>query len=140
MFPAKPESTDIEKKTMDNLNKSYSGTKGKKIMGIFAPRTEMKPEITPLNVDQLHKQYQEVDGQTERKILTGHGVVSPLLFGISTSNGFGSNAQELSMSYSIYQKTVVSPYQRMIEDSLNKILQSSGNLNRIEIKPYSIGF
>lgn len=140
IFPAKPESVEIEKKTMDNLNKTYSGSRGKKIMGIFSPRPELKPEIQPINADQLHKQYQEVDGQTERKILTGHGVVSPMLFGISTSNGFGSNADELTMSYAIYQKTVVGPYQQMVEDSLNRILQASGNMNRIKIKPYTIGF
>lgn len=139
IFPAKPESLEIEKKTMDNLNKTYSGSRGKKIMGIFSPRPELMPIIQPLNVDMLHKQYQEIDGQTERKILTGHGVVSPMLFGISTSNGFGSNADELKMSYHIYEKTVVSPYQRMVEDSLNRVLSASGNTNRIVINPYTLG-
>tara|TARA_R110001606_G_scaffold214282_2_gene362093 strand:+ start:2286 stop:3440 length:1155 start_codon:yes stop_codon:yes gene_type:complete len=139
IFPAKPESIEIEKKTMDNLNKTYSGSRGKKIMGIFSPRPELMPIIQPLNVDMLHKQYQEIDGQTERKILTGHGVVSPMLFGISTSNGFGSNADELRMSYHIYEKTVVAPYQRMVEDSLNRVLSASGNTNRIVINPYTLG-
>ncbi len=139
IFPAKPESIEIEKKTMDNLNKTYSGSRGKKIMGIFSPRPELMPIIQPLNVDMLHKQYQEIDGQTERKILTGHGVVSPMLFGISTSNGFGSNTDELKMSYHIYEKTVVAPYQRMVEDSLNRVLSASGNTNRIVINPYTLG-
>ena len=139
IFPAKPESIEIEKKTMDNLNKTYSGSRGKKIMGIFSPRPELMPIIQPLNVDMLHKQYQEIDGQTERKILTGHGVVSPMLFGISTSNGFGSNADELRMRYHIYEKTVVAPYQRMVEDSLNRVLSASGNTNRIVINPYTLG-
>ena len=139
IFPAKPESIEIEKKTMDNLNKTYSGSRGKKIMGIFSPRPELMPIIQPLNVDMLHKQYQEIDGQTERKILTGHGVVSPMLFGISTSNGFGSNTDELKMSYHIYEKTVVGPYQRMVEDSLNRVLSASGNTNRIVINPYTLG-
>lgn len=139
IFPAKPESIEIEKKTMDNLNKTYSGSRGKKIMGIFSPRPELMPIIQPLNVDMLHKQYQEIDGQTERKILTGHGVVSPMLFGISTSNGFGSNADELRMSYHIYEKTVVAPYQRMVEDSINRVLSASGNTNRIVINPYTLG-
>ena len=139
IFPAKPESIEIEKKTMDNLNKTYSGSRGKKIMGIFSPRPELMPIIQPLNVDMLHKQYQEIDGQTERKILTGHGVVSPMLFGISTSNGFGSNTDELKMSYHIYEKTVVAPYQRMVEDSINRVLSASGNTNRIVINPYTLG-
>ena len=139
IFPAKPESIEIEKRTMDNLNRTYSGSRGKKIMGIFSPRPELMPKIQPLSVDMLHKQYQEVDGQTERKILTGHGVVSPMLFGISASNGFGSNADELKLAYHIYEKTVVSPYRKMLEESLNRILSASGNMNRIVVSPYTLG-
>lgn len=139
VFPAKPESESIETKIMDNLNATYSGSKGKKIMGIFSPRPELKPEIVPLNIENLHNQYMVVDGQTQNKILTGHGVVSPMLFGIKTENGFSSNADELLLSYNIYNKTVVKPLQMNIEASLNKILRDSGNKNRIDILPYTLG-
>ena len=139
IFPAKPESVDIEKKTMENLNKTYSGTRGKKIMGIFSPRPELKPEIMPLNIDNLHKQYQEVDAQTQSKILTGHGVVSKTLFGIDSTNGMSSNTDELKVSYNIYQKTVAGPYSQVLEDSINRIFRESDNGNRIKILPYTIG-
>tara|TARA_R110002153_G_scaffold189041_4_gene341889 strand:+ start:3636 stop:4817 length:1182 start_codon:yes stop_codon:yes gene_type:complete len=139
VFPAKPESEEIEDKIMDNLNATYSGSRGKKILGIFSPRPELKPEIIPLNVENLHNQYIVIDDQTQNKILTGHGVVSPMLFGIKTANGLSSNADELMLSYSIYEKTVVKPYQMSLQNSLNLILRESGNRNKIILKPYTLG-
>lgn len=138
IFPSKPNDSYKEKQIMNNLNAVYSGALGRKIMGIFAPRPELKPEIVPLNVDQLHNQYKETDAQAERKILTGHGVVSPTLFGISSSNGFSSNTDELLASYKIYQKTVVSPYTKIIERTLNRIFEDSGNMNKLIITPYTL--
>lgn len=139
VFPAKPESEEVEDKIMDNLNATYSGSRGKKILGIFSPRPELKPEIIPLNVENLHNQYIVIDDQTQNKILTGHGVVSPMLFGIKTANGLGSNADELLLAYAIYEKTVVKPYQMSLQNSVNLILRESGNRNKIILTPYTIG-
>lgn len=137
VFPGKPESEEIEDRIMSRLNKHYTGSLGKKIIGIFSPRPEVKPEFNPIQVDNIDKQYQVIDEQTQNKILTGHGVVSPMLFGIKTAGQLGG-ANELETSFNIYQTTVVSPYQEMIQRSLDEILEASGNPNRINMTEFKI--
>lgn len=137
VFPGKPESEDLEDKIMDRLNKRYTGSQGRRIIGIFAPRPEVKPEFNPITVENIDKQYREIDDQTQSKILTGHGVVSPMLFGIKTAGQLGG-AQELDTALNIYQNTVVATPQNMIQRSLDMILEASDNPNRIQITKYQL--
>ena len=137
VFPGKPDSTKIEKKIVDNLNKNYGGPTGKKILAIFAPNKDLKPEINAIDVKNLHSQYDSVDERTERKILTGHGVTTPLIFGITTSSGFSSNAEEMLVGFNTYNSTTVHPDQEDLQRAVNMIMQESGNPNRINIVPYS---
>jgi hypothetical protein len=67
-----------------------------------------------------------------RKIMLGHNVTSPLLFGISSSNGFSSNADELKNSFILYNNMVIRPYQDLIIDAYNQILAYNG----IKLKLY----
>jgi hypothetical protein len=137
VFSGKPESEEIEDRIMSRLNQHYTGTLGKKIIGVFSPRPEVKPEFNPISVDNIDKQYSVIDEQTQNKILTGHGVVSPMLFGIKTAGQLGG-ANELETAFNIYQSSVVSPYQDMIQRSLNEILEASGNPNRIKMTEFKI--
>ena len=137
IFPAKPETTRIEDSIVKKMNTNYSGVFGRRIMGIFSPNKGLVPEIKPLDVKNLHDQYTTIDSQAERKILTGHGVTTPLLFGVNPSNGFGSNAMEMSEGFNIYQNTSVGPYQDSFNESLAMIFRESSNTNRILIEPYS---
>mgnify|MGYP000341914548 CR=1 FL=1 len=137
VFPGKPESEDIEDEIMNKLNEKYTGSRGKKIIGIFSPRPELQPEFKPIHVENIDKQYQVIDDQTQAKILTGHGVVSPMLFGIKTAGQLGG-AQELQTAFNIYQATVVGPYQNLIQKSIDKILEASNNPNRIELTTFDI--
>ena len=88
------------------------------------------PKFDAISVDNIDKQYAVIDEQTQNKILTGHGVVSPMLFGIKTPGQLGGS-DELQTAFNIYQRTVVAPYQNMIQRSLDEILRASGNSNRI---------
>lgn len=137
VFPGKPESEDLEDKIMDRLNKRYTGSQGRRIIGIFAPRPEAKPEFNPITVENLDKQYKEIDDQTQGKILTGHGVVSPMLFGIKTAGQLGG-AQELETAFNIYQNTVIATPQNMIQRSLDEIMEASDNPNRINLTKYNL--
>jgi len=137
VFPGKPESEEIEDEIINNLNAKYTGAKGKKIIGVFSPRPELMPKFEPINIENIDKQYNVIDEQTQNKILTGHGVVSPMLFGVKTPGQLGGTA-ELETAFNIYQKTVVAPYQNMIQRSLNEILDASGNKNRILLTPLDI--
>jgi hypothetical protein len=58
-----------------------------------------------------------------RKIMLGHNVTSPLLFGIATTTGFSSNADELRNSFILFDNMVIKPFQDVIIDSLKDILR-----------------
>jgi hypothetical protein len=61
-----------------------------------------------------------------RKIMLGHNVTSPLLFGISSSNGFSSNADELQNSFILYYNMVIQPYQDLIIEAIDRVLAVNG--------------
>ncbi|NBS62471.1 MAG: hypothetical protein EBT26_10640, partial [Microbacteriaceae bacterium] len=65
-----------------------------------------------------------------RKIMLGHNVTSPLLFGIASSSGFSSNADELQNSFILFNNMVVRPFQDEILEAFDQILA----FNQISLK------
>jgi hypothetical protein len=62
--------------------------------------------------------------QAVNQILAGHRVTSPILFGIrSEGGGLGNNADELRDAYSLFNNTVVIPFQNTLLKGLEKIFK-----------------
>jgi len=73
-----------------------------------------------------------------RKIMVGHSIVSPMLFGIASSNGFSSNSDELIDSFNLYLNMVIRPMQELLLDAFDEILAYNGislNLYFKTLKP-----
>jgi len=62
--------------------------------------------------------------------MLGHNVTSPLLFGVASTNGFSSNADELRNSTILYENMVIRPLQDEIIAAIDKII----NFNGISLK------
>jgi hypothetical protein len=60
------------------------------------------------------------------KILTGHCVTSPLIFGIATTTGFSANADELKNSVILFDNMVIRPKQEILLEALDSILAFNG--------------
>jgi hypothetical protein len=58
--------------------------------------------------------------------MLGHNVTSPLLFGIASSNGFSSNADELQNSFILFNNMVIRPFQEEILEAFDRILAYNG--------------
>jgi hypothetical protein len=58
--------------------------------------------------------------------MLGHNVTSPLLFGIASSNGFSSNADELQNSFILFNNMVIRPFQEEILEAFDRILAFNG--------------
>jgi len=67
-----------------------------------------------------------------RKIMLSHSVTSPLIFGIATSTGFSSNADELKNSVILFDNMVIRPFQDEILEAIDRILAENG----ITLKTY----
>ena len=62
------------------------------------------------------------NGESMRKIMIAHGVVSPMLLGIKDQSGLGNNADELKTASTLMDNTVIRPFQELLLDAFDKIL------------------
>ena len=58
--------------------------------------------------------------------MLAHRITSQMLFGIKTSSGFSSNADELKTSYEIMLALVIQPFQEEIVTAIQGILEFNG--------------
>ena len=99
----------------------------------FNDGKDTTPEIVPLDTNNASESYQFLSKEVVNKVLSGHRVTSPLLFGIRTEGGgFGSNADEIRDSYSLFNNTVIIPFQNILLEGLNKIFK----VNDIDLDLY----
>jgi hypothetical protein len=94
-----------------------AGNAGRALV-LFSNSKDQSAEFTPFPTNDNDKLYQfHVDASTEQ-ILIAHGVTTPLLFGIRSSGGFGSNKEEMETGRAIFMADVIEPIQRSIVEQL----------------------
>jgi hypothetical protein len=114
-----------------------SGNAGKFILTFSDDKTRT-PEVTPITTADLDKQYLALQELLVQNILTAHRVTSPMLMGIKSDTGLGSNVDELNAASEFYQNTVVRPFQQNILKTLRTILevnQINLPLEFVQLKP-----
>jgi hypothetical protein len=122
-IPTREERRTIERQI--NAKFGGSGNAGK-ILLTFNDGKDTAPEIVPINANDNSESYQFLSTETTRKVLTGHRVTSPLLFGVKgDGSGFGNNADELRDSYSLFNNTVIKPFQNTLLSGLEPILHAN---------------
>jgi hypothetical protein len=102
---------------------TLTGSNGKKVVVAFNLDETKKTTVDSIPLNDAPDHYRYLSEECTHKIMVGHGVTSPLLFGVATTTGFSSNADELKNSYVLYENMVIKPFQQMILDSLD-IIQS----------------
>jgi hypothetical protein len=113
------------------LNK-LTGSRGQKVIIAFNDNAEAKTTIDDVPLNDAPEHYQYLSDESMRKIMLAHNVTSPLLFGIATSTGFSSNADELKNSSILFDNMVIKPFQDEILEAMDKIL----GFNYISLKLY----
>jgi hypothetical protein len=91
------------------------------VMNFQAGDQAITVEAFPVN-DNIHKQWEYLTGEARQQLLTAHGVVSPMLFGIKDSTGLGNNADELDTAEAQLMKRVIAPKQSVFLDAIDDIL------------------
>lgn len=120
-IPSSEERRVIERQ----INQKFSSSKAAgKILITFNDGGETTPEIVPIDSNGSSESYQFLSKEVVNKVLSGHRVTSPLLFGIrAEGGGLGSNADELRDSYSLFNNTVIIPFQNILLKGLEKIFR-----------------
>lgn len=118
-----PEEQDIiSSKVMSKL----TGTNGQRVIVAFNNNAESKTTIDSIPVDNAPDLYNQLSEECMRKIMLSHNVTSPLLFGIASSNGFSSNADELQNSFVLFDNLVVRPKQEILLTAIDRMLAFNG--------------
>ena len=113
-----------ERRTIERqINSKFAGSgNAGRILLTFNDGKDTAPEIVPINANDNSDSYQFLSQETTKKVLTGHRVTSPLLFGVKgDGSGFGNNADELRDSYSLFTNTVIKPFQNTLLSGLQPI-------------------
>ena len=119
----------------EDVTNKLTGSTGKKVIISFNDNPEAKTTIDSIQLQKAADQYQYLSEESRNKILVGHNVTSPLLFGIATSNGFSSNADELKNSAILFDNMVIRPFQEVIIEAFDKILAVNNISLNLEFLP-----
>jgi hypothetical protein len=103
------------------LNK-LTGSKGQKVIIAFNDNMDTRTTVEDIPLNDAPEHYTYLSEECLRKIMLGHNVTSPLLFGVASTNGFSSNADELENSFILFNNMVIKPFQEEIIDALDMLL------------------
>lgn len=120
--------TDEEREAIERkIKQKFTGPEAaSKLILTFNDGPDQAPDFTPLQSNSNADMFQYLSDELSNKILSGHRVTSPLLFGVKgDGTGFGNNADELRDSYSLFYTTVIQGYQRLITNAVETILSVS---------------
>ena len=127
--------TDEERRTIERqLNAKFAGSgNAGKILITFNDGKETAPIIEPIQMNDAQSAWEGMSKQAVSQILAGHRVTSPLLFGVrAEGGGLGNNADELRDAYSLFNNTVIIPFQSTLLRGLDKIFK----VNKINLDLY----
>ena len=133
-IPSEEQQHMIKNKMLNTL----TGTEGEKMIVAFNNNAESKTTVDAMPVNDAPDLYSMLSEECLRKIMLGHNVTSPLLFGIASSNGFSSNSDELQDSFALFNNMVIKPMQELLIDAFDEILSFNGislNLYFKTLKP-----
>ena len=116
--PTEEQQSIITNKVLGKL----TGSKGQKVIVAFNDNMDTKTTVDDLPLNDAPEHYTYLSEECMRKIMLGHNVTSPLLFGIAGANGFSSNADELQNSFILFNNMVIKPLQDEILEALDTIL------------------
>jgi len=119
---------DEEKQSLiaSDVKRKLSGSNGAKIVVAFNSDETKKTTIDSVPLNDAPAHYQYLSEEARGKILLGHSITSGLLFGIPSSNGFSSNADELKNASILFDNLVIRPKQQRVLESLDEILAFNG--------------
>ena len=121
-IPTDEQQSIISNKVLSKL----TGSRGQKVIVAFNNNAESKTTVEDIPLNDAPEHYTYLSEECLRKIMLGHNVTSPLLFGVASTNGFSSNADELQNSSVLFDNMVIRPFQEELLDAFDSILAFNG--------------
>ena len=130
---------DEKKKEVERkLKAKFSGTdRAGGIIINFSDSPDKKPDILPLQPNDLDKQFEQLRKDTVQEIFIGHKITSPVIFGISTPGALGQRNEMLD-AFEIFQRTYISNRQAILERVFSVIAGINGGSPSLKILPFKL--
>ena len=105
------------------IKQKWGGTSnaGKFILA-FNDSADTAASIEPVQLSDAHNQYEFLSRESQQKILVGHRITSPMLFGVKDQTGLGNNAEEIKTAFTLFDNSVIRPKQNQVINALDQIL------------------
>lgn len=100
---------------------SGSSNAGKFILA-FNDDSNSAASIEPVQLSDAHNQYEFLSRECQQKVLVGHRITSPMLFGVKDQTGLGNNADEIKTAFQLFDNSVIQPKQEQVIAALDQIL------------------
>tara|TARA_R110000765_G_scaffold336287_2_gene426682 strand:- start:1091 stop:2863 length:1773 start_codon:yes stop_codon:yes gene_type:complete len=107
-------------------------TNAGKFIITYSDQPDRKPSFEPFPLTDADKQYQFLSTETTDKIMVGHRVVSPAMFGVKTSGQLGST-QELEIASQLFERQVIVPFQKIVDKAVKSIFRAAGILDPVKL-------
>jgi len=138
-FYKKPANDEEKRKIVNGIKKQFSGSYNTgKAMIFFSDDKETAPDIDPVQVSNIDKQFSVTADSIQRNICYAHAI-NPSLMGLKTPGSLG-NSTEIAESYGIFKETVIKPAQRDIQQIVNKFIKLNGWSAKVELKCPEINY
>ena len=131
---------DERNRIRQDIERQLAGsTNAGKFVITYSDDPARKPDFEPFPISDADKQYEFLSREVTDKIMIGHRVVSPAMFGVKTEGQLGST-QELAVASGLFSKQVINPYQRIVKDAIAILLHASGMeanfvINELDLVP-----
>ena len=120
--PDREKQLAIKNDVMSKLSGSY----GEKTIIAFNNSAESATTVTDIPLNDAPEHYSYLSEECKKMIMLTHRVTSPLLLGLSSANGFSSNADEIENSSRLFNNIVIQPYQNLLIDAIDEMLAVNG--------------
>lgn len=136
-FYRKPGTQEERDDVVTGLKRTFGGVKrAGKAMVMFSDGKDLAPDVTPIDIQNVDKQFVAIADQITQKILTAERATTPELFGLCVPGQLGSGDFEVKVK--CFNKFVIQPDQAAFEYVVNKLLLANGYMVDFKLKPMTI--
>jgi len=122
-----------------DVNKKFGGSSntGRAIIA-YTDNKDNAPVISTIEQPNIDQTYTFLSEECSKKIMIGHGVTSPIIFGLRDSGGgLGNNAQELETAFYLFFESKLKYYQDYVIQTIQKLMKSQLLYADIQFKNYN---
>jgi hypothetical protein len=115
----------------NNIERETTGAQNAgKFFMTFSDTPERRPSIEPFPLSDADKQYQFLSEETTAKIMIGHRVTNPQMFGVMVPGKLGGGA-ELAESAELFDEQVIQPNKQLLLDACQTLMNACGIADKV---------